>query len=326
MKTNNGFIPTKFMFLAILALLNTSGFQPSVVKSHLSENYQIFFPMIWAPGRIVYRNWLDGFNEIYYMNADGLGQTRVTHDYDIDCRGNGNFDPSWSPDRKRIVYSSTCDGFGEIYIINIDGTNKTRLTFTTDTNEFPAWSPDGTKIAFDNQIDILVMNVDGTGIINLTPIEDGAIAIAPAWSSDGTKIVFSQRDLCGYLGCDLNDIYIMNADGTGVKQLTQNINAQDYDPHLSPDGSKIVFFSGRDTTNYDIFVMNADGSQITNLTNVLTGGFQDISPTWSPDGKQIAFESYLYPDGPTHIFVMNTDGTNLVDISNSEFSSLQPCW
>src|SRR5204863_286789 len=100
------------------------------------------------------------------------------------------------------------------------------------------------------------------------------------------------------------DIFVMNADGSGVTQLTSH-PFDEYLPLFSPDGSRIVF--GRCHGICDIVVINADGSGVTQLTP--NDGFDDDGPVWSPDASQIAFESNRA--GDEQIFVMNVDGSDV---------------
>ena len=106
----------------------------------------------------------------------------------------------------------------------------------------------------------------------------------PAWSPDGSKIAFTSA-IDGY-----NEIYVMNADGSNIIQLTDNSDWDDVSPAWSPDGSKIAFMSDRDRDDdiFEIYVMNADGSNVIQLTN---NSDQDGFPAWSPDGSKIAFTS-----------------------------------
>ncbi len=141
----------------------------------------------------------------------------------------------------------------------------------------PAWSPDGTKIAFTNSSQIYVMNADGSAVVRLTntPAGDGA----PAWSPDGTKIAFhSNRD-------GSPQIYVMNADGSGVTRLTNNYDT-DLQPAWSSDGSRIAFTKIVESCDYyygcdvisSVWVMNADGSAATPLLGTGTG--LDSDPAW----------------------------------------------
>ena len=131
---------------------------------------------------------------------------------------------------------------------------------------------------------------------------DDAFDSSPAWSPDGRRIAFeSERD-----GND--EIYVMNADGSGVARLTVN-DAIDGSPAWSPDGQRIAFDSLRDD-NFEVYLMNADGSGVTRLTN---NDARDWHPVWSPDGRRIAFESNR--DGNAEIYLMNPDGSGVVPAS-----------
>ena len=251
----------------------------------------------------------DGNDEIYVMNADGTGQTRLSDD---PTHGTA---PVWSPSGAEIAFESDRDGNDEIYVMNTDGTGQTNLTDNSATDGVPTWSPDGAKIAFESDRDgnreIYVMNADGTGQTNLTsnPATDGV----PAWSPDGSKITFfSYRD-------GNPEIYVMNADGTDQTRLTDN-PALDRDPVWSPDGSQIAFWSFQ-SANWEIYVMNADGTGQTNLTN--TPGW-DGDYTWSPDGSQIAFVSER--DDNLEIYVINADGTGQANITSNLADDDQPAW
>ena len=127
----------------------------------------------------------------------------------------------------------------------------------------------------------------------------------PAYSPDGSKIAFVSGGGLGY------DIFVMNSDGTGRKQLT-NTGSADLQPAWSPDGRKIAFvsntFSLNGQTDYEIWVMNADGTNPTPITN---NSYSETQPAWSPDGSKIAFESSRRDLGDTdqNIYVMNADGS-----------------
>jgi TolB protein len=206
--------------------------------------------------------------------------------------------------------------FGDgIYILNPDG-SRNRLARLSDQ---PAWSPDGRRLVFlrypltsnyPNQI--YIMQADGTGETPLT--SDRANNNGPVWSPDGEQIAFSSGEF------GKQDLYLINVDGTGLKNLTNSPDTGDKDPTWSPDGERIAFSSNRDGY-YDIHIMNADGTQSFPLkTGAAPAGF----PAWSPDGMRIAFESER--DGNTEIYVINIDGTGLKNLTNNPATDGDPAW
>jgi formylglycine-generating enzyme required for sulfatase activity len=224
-------------------------------------------PASTVNGRIAFVSDRDGNREIYVMNADGSGQTRLTDNPALD------WTPAWSPDGTRIAFMSDRDGNPEIYVMNADGSGQTRLTDNPTLDQLPAWSPDGTLIAFasdrDDNWEIYVMNADGSGQTRLT--DNPALDWEPTWSPDGTRIAFvSFRD-------GNAEIYVMNADGSAQTRLTDNPTLDQF-PAWSPDGTRIAFASFRDG-NWEIYVMNADGSGQTRLTD---NPADDAVPAWSP--------------------------------------------
>ena len=135
---------------------------------------------------------------------------------------------------------------------------------------------------------------------------------ALAQSPDGRIAFVSDRD-----GND--EIYAMNADGSGLARLTNN-SAVDGFPSWSPDSRRIAFASNRDG-NAEIYAMNADGSGVVRLTNNSAG---DDAPSWSPDGRRIAFVSNR--DGNYEIYTMNADGSGATRLTNNSARDSEPSW
>lgn len=131
-----------------------------------------------------------------------------------------------------------------------------------------------------------------------------------AWAVPGGR-----RPACG----ELYDIYVIPADGSGLRRLTQD-PASDLFPAWSPDGGQIAFTSTRDR-NWNIFVMNADGSGERRLT---TDPADDTFPAWSPDGRRIAFTSTR--DGRGNLYVMNADGSGQTRLTTDPAEELRPAW
>ena len=172
----------------------------------------------------------------------------------------------------------------------------------------PAWSPDGTKIAFESVVDgkrsIWVMQSNGESIRRLT--EGTGTDSAPAWSPDSTRIAFmSDRD-------GQSEVYVMNADGTAVRRLT-NQPGQDGYPAWTPDGSRLAFVSDREA-GYRVWTMaSADGSGAARLFDVAA---VPERPSYSRDGRRMAFTSDR--DGNPEVYVANVDGTGLQRLTSNE--------
>jgi Tol biopolymer transport system component len=209
----------------------------------------------------------------------------------------------------------------DLYVMNADGSGKRKVTRTAWGFGPPAWSPDGQKIAFDERldprkwggqcaqacnVDIHVVNADGTGRRNLT--RNPGYDAGAVWSPDGQKIAYIGTREKGP-GRGKGDIYVMNADGSDQRRLTSNPH-HDGQPVWSPDSRRIAFTSWH-APNWDIWVMNADGRGLENVTNSRA---QDGNPTWSPDGQEIAFvrtrNTTERRDDDFQLYVMNADGSD----------------
>jgi TolB protein len=212
------------------------------------------FDATWSPDgtQIAFRSERGGDPEIWLMNADGSEPRRLAP----------GLSPAWSPDGSEIAYSSPGDilcppgrglGCTGISIMNADGSRRHRVP-NTDGGEYPSWSPDRERIAFNSNLSgdhvMYIVDVDGSGLADLSSVGEGWQV---DWSPDGRSILFtSHRDHPD----NYTDIYVMRPDGSGVERLTNN---SAYTPAWSPDGRDIVFSAP------GLFVMRADGSGITSL-------------------------------------------------------------
>lgn len=296
-------------------------------------------------GKIAFTSDRDVANQsdIYVMDPNGSNPTRLTNNQIFDG------DPVFSPSGARIAFDSFRDVNFDIYLMNAvdndsdgNGDNLKRLTKKTATDEEPAFSPSGKKIAFTSDRvdpgvnrDIFVMKAKPEGKKNRPKnlTQNAADDAEPSYSPDGAKIVFtSSRD------DDDGDIYVMNSDGTGVTRLTSD-PAFDADANFSPDGDQIVFRSGRVSgDNSEVFVMDAvdnnndgEGDNMTNISN--DSAANDAFPAFSPDGNQIVFRSNRTtgtgvnnPEGDYEVFVINVNLTGLAQITINDDADNFPDW
>jgi Tol biopolymer transport system component len=215
----------------------------------------------WSPdGQKIAWSRSDGTGaDVFVMNADGSGQRNLTP------KPGNRGDPRWSPDGRAILFTAVSPvqppwggaaPYRDVYVMNADGSGQRKLTHTPEAAEFgPAWSPDGQQIAFSRlgppgEVRIVVMNADGGGKRAVTPMfahtGDGWITVTAAWSPHGRRIAFDAHDV----------IYLVNADGSGLRRLAQNATFESW----SPDGRKLII-----SRLTGLWVMNADGSGQRNL-------------------------------------------------------------
>jgi Tol biopolymer transport system component len=250
--------------------------------------------------------------EIYSINPDGTGATRLTNHPGVDVS------PAWSPDGKKIVFNRyPPTGFVDIVVMNADGSGQTSL----GSGYQPSWSPDGSKIVFvaagecsSGDGGLWTMNPDGTGRTFLAcgpPSPAGVDGeTAPVWRPNGNLVAF---------GADLTDfdIFTVQSNGTNRTNLTNSPNEGDRDPNWSPDGSRIAFGSGEFSVP-DIWTMNSSGGQKTNLTNDAP---DDRDPAYSPDGTKIVFRSARASLG---LHVISSSGSSPSFLTTGEHPDWQP--
>ena len=197
--------------------------------------------------------------DIYCVNRDGSNLRRLTNAPGYDAEA------AVSPDGKEIVFTSARDGDLELYKMNVDGSNVRRLTYTVGYDGGPFFSPDGKYIVYRS-------------FHPRNPAE------LPKWNDLWSKMAVSPVRL---------ELWIMNSDGTGQRQLTE-LGKASFCPYMSPDGQWIIFTSNfADTSksrmpNFDLYRIRPDGSDLERIT---TSPVFEGFPMWSYDGKKLIFAS-----------------------------------
>lgn len=216
-----------------------------------------------------------------------------------------------------LAFTSDRNGNTDVWAVDADGDHLVRLTAHTYADEDPAWSPDGTALAFASErtfynVQIYVDDADGIRPLGIT--DPWTNSESPSWSPDGARIAFT-----GSVSKDWwpePEIQIMDVDGGNIVNLTARGAPTGTSPAWSPDGSRIAF-----TSDGDVWVVNVDGSDPVRLTE---DPGSDISPAWAPDGRRIAFASDR--DGDFEIYVMNADGSDPVRLTESAGDDRDPAW
>ncbi len=273
--------------------------------------------------------------DVYTMNANGSGEpTNLTNSPANECL------PTWAPNGAKIAYARTGKssplsdvyppcmpstsaslgdvGYQDIYVKKVDGTGGPVKLTDTDTvsgppDTEPAWSPDGTMIAFVRKEEYLscpscdpvyttriyTMNAsDGSNQLQRT--ESRFNSKSPDWSPSGTRIAFSRS----------KNIYTMDFDGTGLDQLISGGNNSA--PVYSPDGTKIAFTSTRISGNSEIYTMGVNGNGLTNRTN---NAAEDVTPDWQPDRTppetDITSAPPAFYDEPSAVFRFTSTGDSV---------------
>jgi TolB protein len=225
--------------------------------------------------KLAFVSYRSGIAQIYFVNADGTGLTQLTR---IGTTAHADQHPSWSPDGRHLTFSRDS---ASIVVRSLTGNDIPSLgglvteesaNFATGKHQDPAFSPDGSKIAF--VLNGRVWVADWTLVSTSAHDIGGLVSLAryPAWSPDGTRLAFVSTRYDGNY-----ELYTVNVDGTGIRRLTTFAGA-DLEPSWSPDGQQIVFASLRGT-KYDLYSVNAaDGSGLVQRT---TNAANDYMPSWS---------------------------------------------
>ncbi len=229
--------------------------------------------------------------------------------------------PTDTPTLPPILFESNRSGTFEIYAMTSSGRGLVQLTDSardgSEGSGSPDWSPDGRSFVFSSKHggdwDLFLMQNGVQTNLTATLGEDDKAD----WSPDGKQILFTSKR------GDLRwaDIFVMNADGTNVRDLT-NTDEDEREPAWSPNGQEIAYRSFRDGS-YDLYIMNREDHAPRYLTKT-DPPVWNSSPAWSPDGHWIAFETNR--DGNWEIYLTDNNGQNVRNLTNNPADDKEPAW
>ncbi len=251
----------------------------------------------WVPGPVG-EIAFGQYGEIVVESVDQLTAQRLTNTPLL-----ANAQPVWSPDGARILFSSNRpdpDSTVHLYVMDPDGSNVQQITDAPGNEWDPAWSPDGSRIAFHAEStgirdepfpsSLTLIDPDGSDRVDLITREDHYVG-CPSWSPDGTRIAL----------CIDTSIYLVNADGTGLRKLAANPGVDLTYTTWTPDGDRIVFWGDDGEGAETILTIRPDGSGLQALSRELPDA-DILIPSWSPDGQWIALAGDFLAAAPLYLF------------------------
>lgn len=248
--------------------------------------------------------------ELFVMDYDGYAPRQVTAD------GFLNLMPRWSPDRRYLAFTTYRGRNHHIDLVEPATGRRWTLISMAGLNITPAWSPDGATLAYagsqDGNAEIYTLDMRTRSTRQLT--ENPAGDFSPSWSPTGREIVFASDRGGG------PQIYVMGADGSNVRRLTFE---GDYNtaPAWSPRGTWIAYVCRTKERLLKLCLISPDGQKRLQITS---GPGADESPSWSPDGRHLVFSSTL--DGKSHIYMVNSDGTDVERLTAGGIYHSSPSW
>lgn len=274
-------------------------------------------------GQIAFASERDGLPQIYLMNVDGTGVTRLTDIAEGACQ------PDWSPDGSRIAFTSPCRTARNLYpgssvwVVGVDGSGLTLLASAPGGDFDPAWSPNGDMIAFtslrDGYAQVYVMREDGSQQTNLS--DNSAPESQPGWSPSGSQLIYIS------LRSGVQEIWIMPSDGGEGARFSRSAGRDDSDPNWSPEGELVAFAQEIGGVSRLVATRYVEGGAPE--VRICPEGPLSVQPMsearWSSDGHWLAFETW--PTGVDHnIAIMTPSCSNYAELTDNPELDFDAAW
>lgn len=301
--------------LLLVGLLGVFLFAPQILNpaKPLPNSDTLYSP----EGRIAFVRTKESKRDLYVVNPDGTNQQQVTEGYVVE----GSY--AWSPDGKRIVAQVSVEGVSTLVRVTIGPNNRPSdaVQLTADVkadSANPAWSPDGTLIAFQSkreggEAQIFVMDPDGNGKRRLS--DNKGYAGQPAWSPDGKTIVYVGGE---NQGAAVKELYTVPLEGGEPKGITQRGSSLS-GPRWTSDGDFIVFIEGSRGTQ-SVIMTKPDGTS----SRVLAEAGRSARP--SPDGSMVVFDFVSQQIGGSRVFTVPIEGSEPTNLTGDSQSDYLPDW
>jgi Tol biopolymer transport system component len=324
--------------------------QPDVISEPVATGHEIVFAGQFG----------DGQHRLYAVDLDGSNLHQVTTaEWSTYRRDLYEAFPAFSPDGNRVAFlrTGTPRGgryIGGVYVVDVD--SKAEQLVVTGWASDIGWSPDGSRLAFawlewdwppyvdkaagDNPFKLAVVNADGTDlrVLSESSVVEGvepSMVIGPRWSPDGTRILYARWGHTADGVGEVIDPIVVNADGTGMRELDSGGIALGGPVAWTPDGTAITFVGG-DPVSLDppgLYRLPLDGSDLVRLTGTQIAVVGDFA--WSPDGAEIVFTgvsdwdqvTFDFAPGAVGLYRMHADGSDMAPlVTRPQSAEVSPVW